>query len=218
MTLPTTLEVAGVAAVAILLLSTCSRGGDSGDEADSLPSDASPQASSDATATTADATNIEDPNFHASATVPTDLDIRLTRRDTTPLGDDVLIRFQQFNRGPDPRHNYRWELALDGSVHYAGHSDDTSDPDTPFDTPLPAEPTVVLDQQALDVVAAALDASNFADQPRYQLQADVEDGTFTVVTARLPSGAVREVIYDAAWRPPVGALELLTERILEESS
>jgi hypothetical protein len=153
-----------------------------------------------------------------SDTIPDDLDVRLQRRITSPLPDGVVVRFQHFNRGPDPRVNYWWELSSSGEVHLARHSPDTSDPDTPFDTPLPDDPVAVLDEAAIEEVRAALDASGFATQPSYQLLAGVEDGAFNVVTARLPGGEVREVIYEGASPPPVDTLVALTERIWEESS
>ena len=152
-----------------------------------------------------------------SETIPADLDVRLQRRITSPLPEGVIVRFQHFNRGPDPRVNYWWELAGTGEVHLARHSRDTSDPDTPFDTPLPDDPVTVLDAQTVEQVRTALAASDFATQPQYQLRDGVEDGAFNVVTARLPGGEVREVIYEAAHPPPVDTLESLTERIMEES-
>lgn len=152
-----------------------------------------------------------------SASIPDDSDTRLARRISDPLPDDVVVRFQRINRGPDPRSNLWWQLTTDGDVHLASHSPDTSDPDTPFDTPLPSEPTSALGPGTVSELTAALVDADFASQPAYQERVDVEDGTFLVVTARLPDGRVHEVVYVGVERPPVDALVALTQQIVEGS-
>jgi hypothetical protein len=167
---------------------------------------------------TADVTSTDSAGgIESSAAVPADVDVRLARRITDPLPDEVVVRFQRINRGPDPRINLWWELTAGGDVYLAAHSSDTSDPDTPFDTPRPDEPTVSLGPDSVADVTAALDAASFAEQPGYQWDPGVEDGTFSVVTARLPDGIVHEVVYEGVDRPPVDTMELLTERIVEGS-
>jgi len=192
---------AGIAGLALLTLLAAACGDDDGDAVDDTE-----------VAPAATPSGIE-----SSASVPTDADTRLARRITEPLPDEVVVRFQQINRGPDPRPNYWWELTTDGDVYLAQHSADTSDPDTPFDTPRPSEPTAALGADAVTEVEAALAAAEFAAQAAYQLQTGLEDGTFSVVTARLADGTVHEVVYEGVHRPPVDALEALTERITEGS-
>lgn len=149
----------------------------------------------------------------SSDAVPEELDVRLERRDTSGLRGDVVVRFQRINRGPSPAPNYRWELHEDGALHLARHSGDTSDPYTPFDTDLPSKPTIHLEPDAIDDVLAALQAAGFAAQPPYQVDETVEDGAFTIITARL-DGEVHEVIYEGVRPPPVPSLEDL-ERTAE---
>lgn len=141
--------------------------------------------------------------------LPDDLDERLTRRDTTPLPAGALLRLQVINRGKNPIPNYRWLLYDDGRLFLARHSGDTSDPRTPFDTPLPDRPTRTLDQARVEQVRQRLAADGFSRQPPYQADPRVDDGAFTVVTARL-DGGVHEVIYDAYAPPLVEFLKGLT--------
>lgn len=42
------------------------------------------------------------------------LDVRLQRRDTSPLPEGAWLRFQAINRGKDPSYNYRWLLYENG--------------------------------------------------------------------------------------------------------
>jgi hypothetical protein len=144
--------------------------------------------------------------------VPDELDVRLQNRDTSPLADDALVRFQFINRGPHPGINYRWALMEDGRLFVARHSGDTSDPYTPFDTDLPSDPTAIVDRDVVTRVRDALTRSEFAGQPPYQADPTVEDGTFAVVTARI-DGTVHEVIYEAVAPAPVGALAQLLEEV-----
>jgi hypothetical protein len=159
----------------------------------------------------------EPPGITTSASIPDDIDTRLARRITEPLPDDVVVRVQRINRGPDPRSNVWWQLTADGDVRLARHSRDTSDPDTPFDAPLPDAPTMSLGADAATELVDAIVAAGFAAQPAYQANEGVEDGTFLVVTARLPDGRVHEVAYVGVERPPVDAVLALTERIVEGS-
>jgi hypothetical protein len=144
--------------------------------------------------------------------IPDELDLRLQNRDTSPLADDALVRFQFINRGPHPGINYRWVLMEDGRLFVARHSGDTSDPYTPFDTDLPSDPTTTVDRDVVTRVRDALTGSEFAGQPPYQADPTVEDGTFAVVTARI-DGTVHEVIYEAVAPAPVGALAQLLEEV-----
>lgn len=144
--------------------------------------------------------------------VPSELDVRLERRDDSALDDRTVVRFQRINRGPDPSINYRWLLYDDGRIFVARHSGDTSDPYEPFDTPLPDTPTAVLGDDEVAALRAGLQEADFSSQAPYQVDETVEDGVFTVVTARL-GGSVHEVIYEAVQPPPVPRLERLLDRL-----
>ena len=66
-----------------------------------------------------------------------------------------------------------------------------------------------------DQVAAVRDAGStrprLDSQPTYQTDPGVEDGAFTVVTARL-AGASRELVYDGAISPLVEGLRRVAEQ------
>ena len=109
------------------------------------------------------------------------------------------------------------ELTAGGEVYLVRHSSDTSDPDTPFDVPRPRWPRRRWGRTRPPRSPQPSTAAAFAEQPAYQLQTGLEDGTFSVVTARLPGGSVHEVVYEGVRRPPLDALEALTERIEEGS-
>jgi hypothetical protein len=138
--------------------------------------------------------------------IPEDLDIRLERRDTTPLPADALIRFQAISRAKDPSNNYRWILYEDGRWFAVWHSGDTSDWQTPFDTELPSEPSATLARREVQEIEKELNKADFAGQPPYQVDPRVEGGTYYVVTVRL-DGKVHEVIYDGAYPPLVEYLD-----------
>jgi hypothetical protein len=126
----------------------------------------------------------------------------------SPLPPDALIRFQVISRGPNPRHNYRWVLNEDRRWFLARHSGDTSDPDRPFDTDLPAEPTRRLGRGVVRKIGRELKKAGLADQPPYTRDRGVRDGGIYIVTARI-GGQVHEVIYDAAYPPLVEFLEAI---------
>lgn len=130
--------------------------------------------------------------------VPEQPDLRIQRRDTDPLPDDAWLKFQFINRGPNPRYNYRWLLFDDGQLYVAWHSQDLSDPYTPFDTEWPETPSRRLEPSEVAVLRQALREADFGSQPPYQADLRVEDGSFYVVTARM-DGQVHEVIYEAVY-------------------
>ena len=145
-----------------------------------------------------------------SGAVPSELDVRLRRREPMPMPPDALVAFERINRGKNPSPNYRWLLLDDGALYLARHSGDTSDWETPFDTPLPKEPTRRLEESELAEVRRHLQAADLPGQPPYQLDPGVEDGAFSVVTARL-DGQVHEVIYEACAPPLVTFLRSVAE-------
>lgn len=143
-----------------------------------------------------------------SGSIPEQLDIRLQRRETTPLPPGTWLRFQAINRGKNPRHNYRWILYEDGKLFFTAHSGDTSDWQTPFDIGWPATPSQNLARQRVDEVKKRLDEADFFAQSPYQVDNTVEDGGFYIVTARLDSRE-HEVIYEAIYPPLVEFLKTI---------
>lgn len=133
--------------------------------------------------------------------IPSELDVRLERRDTSPLPPGALVRFQFINRGPSPRNNHRWILYKDGRFHLVWHSGDVSDCSMPFDTELPETPTMQLQAPQVDEVRNRLRQANLCDQPPYQADEAVEDGGFYIVTARIDN-RICEVIYEGI-RPAI---------------
>ncbi len=131
--------------------------------------------------------------------LPHNLDPRLKRRDTTPLAEGALVRFQLISRAKNPGRNYRWVLYEDGRWFLARHSGQVVSAEIPFDTELPAQPTSTLSAAVVATTRKLLEAEDFLRQPPYQAEA-VKDGSFYVVTARL-SGRVHEVIYEAVSNP-----------------
>lgn len=145
----------------------------------------------------------------SSGPIPDKLDVRLERRDTTPLPPNALIRFQTINRGKSPALNYRWILYEDGRLFLARHSGDTSgDYRTPFDTELPSDATKQLESNVVKNVKEHLKQANFLEQAPYQLDNSVDDGGSYVVTARI-NGKVNEVIYEAVSPPLVDFLRTI---------
>ena len=145
--------------------------------------------------------------------VPADLDERMRARDTDPLPDGALVKFQAISRSPDPRTNVRWVLDDDGAVRLAYHSRRT-DSAVPFDTKLPRKPTGTVDASTVDEIRTLLDEEGFAELAPYQWRAG-EGGAWFVVTARA-GGAVREVIYDRASTPLVDRLQRVPGELLDE--
>ncbi|MDX1614734.1 MAG: hypothetical protein R3300_10530 [Candidatus Promineifilaceae bacterium] len=137
--------------------------------------------------------------------IPETLDERLMRRDTRPLPEEALARFQYISRGKSPRRNYRWLLYDDGRFYLARHTSETGDWQTPFDTPLPDEPTDKLGWWQRRKVRQALEQSDFMNQAPYQEDTNVRDGAYYVVTVRR-DGREHEVIYVAMTPPPVDEL------------
>lgn len=138
--------------------------------------------------------------------VPEQLDLRLKRRDTQPLPPDALLKFQLINRGKNPAVNYRWVLYEDGRWFFARHSGGDSDWQTPFDTELPEAPTRQLPADVVNEVKEKLQVADFLTQPAYQINQDVRDGGYRIVTARI-DGKVHEVIYVAVNSPLLETLE-----------
>ncbi|MCL4869975.1 MAG: hypothetical protein KJ063_13495 [Anaerolineae bacterium] len=135
-------------------------------------------------------------------------DTRLQRRIISPLPEGVLLRFQAINRGKDPSYNYYWQLHEDGRWFHVWHSGDTTEWQTPFDTPLPDEPTTIFPEPVMHQIREQLVEAQLMDQPRYQQDATVEDGSYYVVTAR-QNEQVYEIIYEAVSPPLVAFLEKL---------
>jgi hypothetical protein len=123
-----------------------------------------------------------------------------------PLPSNALIRFQVISRGPNPKNNYQWVLDEDRFWYLARHSGDTSDPDRPFDTVLPAKATSRLKRGTVRKIKRTLKKANLAEQAPYTLDRGVRGGGIYIVTARI-SGEVHQVIYDAAYPPLVEFLE-----------
>jgi len=141
----------------------------------------------------------------------THLDVRLQRRDTSPLPEGIWLRFQAINRGKDPSYNYRWQLHEDGRWFNAWHSGDTSDWQTPFDTPLPDQPTAELPATLMHQIREQLSLAQFMTQPPFQQDKTVEDGSYYIVTAQ-SDGQTHEVIYNAVSPPPVPFLEKIVHQ------
>jgi hypothetical protein len=144
----------------------------------------------------------------SAGSMPEQLDIRLQRRDTSPLPPDALLKFQVISRGKSPAYNYRWLLYTDGRWFLAWHSGDTSDWQTPFDTELPATPTKQLKANVVNEVKKQLQQADFLTQPPYQADQTVEGGSAYVVTAQI-DGKVHEVIYDGDYPPLIEFLETI---------
>lgn len=139
------------------------------------------------------------------------LDIRLQRRDTTPLPEGSWLRFQAINRGKDPSYNYRWLLYEDGRWFNTWHSGDTSDWQTPFDTPLPQEPTAELPASLMQQIREQLLLSHFMTQPTWQQDRAMEDGSYYVLTVK-HGGQIHEVIYNGTAPSPVSFLEKIVHQ------
>jgi hypothetical protein len=122
-------------------------------------------------------------------------------RDESPLPAGALLRFQTIARGNDVWINHRWVLYRDGRLYLAWNTGHDNYETLPFDTELPIKPTKVLDRDSVNAVEMQLRESGFLNQPPYQLDTAVEDGTFYIVTARI-DGMVHEVIYEA-YEPPL---------------
>lgn len=137
-------------------------------------------------------------------------DRRLQRREPIALPAGAVLAFERINRGKNPSPNYRWLLTEDGAVRLARHSGDTSDPDRPFDTPLPEQPTGTLEPHRLAMIRAAIEAADPADQPAYLSDPGVEDGAFSVITLPTGSGS-RELVLDGATTPLVQTLRQVAE-------
>jgi hypothetical protein len=136
-------------------------------------------------------------NITSFDSIPEKLDVRLIRRDTSPLPSGALVKFQVISRDKDPRLNYRWVLYEDGRLFLAKHSNDTSgDYRNPFDSELPTTPTKTLSSAVVQEVRQRLTMANFEQQAPYQAIQGMKDGTFYVVTARQHQQE-HEVIYDA---------------------
>jgi hypothetical protein len=140
-----------------------------------------------------------------SGPIPEHLDVRLERRDTSPLPPDALVKFQMISRSKRSYLNYRWVLYEDGRWFLARHSGADIDWQIPFDTDLPSTPTRRLPARVVDRVRKQLQDNEFLDQPPYLANKLVKDGDFFVVTAR-SEGRVHEVIYEAVSPPPVDYL------------
>jgi hypothetical protein len=128
--------------------------------------------------------------------VPQEIDVRLQRRETAPLGAGVLLRVQAINRGKNPSRNLRFFVTTSGEVYTARHSDDTGDWQTPFDEPYPPAPDRRLSPERLQSLRAVLD-SRFEGEAAYTADEGVEGGLFLVITARTRSG-LHESMYEAA--------------------
>ncbi len=135
-----------------------------------------------------------------AAGAPGELDPRLERRDTSPLGAEELLRVQAINRGKNPVRNQRFSIMESGAVYEGGHSDDSNDWQTPFDQPLSDEPTRFIRAANVKKLRALLE-TRFAGEPGYQADETAEGGLFMVVTGRTRDGS-HEVIYDAT-RPAI---------------
>ena len=147
---------------------------------------------------------------------PDQLDIRLRRREPVELPADALVAFERINRGKSPAPNYRWVLLEDGSLRLARHSGDTSDPDQPFDTPLPREPNAVLDDDQVAAVRDALAEAEVDSHPTYLTDPGVEDGAFSIVTVPA-AGSSRELVYDGASSPLVEGLRRVAEQWVDSA-
>lgn len=139
------------------------------------------------------------------------LDVRLQRRNTDPLPDGALLRFQAIGRGKDPSYNYQWLLYEDGRWFNVWHSGVTTDWQTPFDKPLPDEPTAELPATLMQQIKEQLQLSKFMSQPTYQKDSTVEDGSYYVVTAQHNS-QTHEIIYNAVSPPFVTFLEKIVHQ------
>lgn len=134
-----------------------------------------------------------------SGPVPAELDIRLQRRDRAPLPADALLRLQAISRGKNPAANRRLLVTQSGDIYEAGRSGDTSDWQLPFDQPWSAAPTRTLSLAQVERLMQLLN-SRFPGEAPYQVDENVENGTFLVLTARA-AGIVYEAIYEAVLTP-----------------
>ncbi len=137
-----------------------------------------------------------------SGPVPERFDLQ---RDQSPLPLEALVKFQAIARGNDVWVNHRWVLYRDGRLYLAWNTGHDGYSTLPFDTELPDTPTQVLDKDSVNQVETQLRAGDFLQQPPYQIDTTVEDGTFYIVTARIDS-KIHEVIYEAYESPLVDFL------------
>lgn len=140
-----------------------------------------------------------------SGPVPDDADGRLARRDTTPLGEGRIVRYQRIGLEKSPTKNYRWELAADGSFYVAWHSDDDERWQEPFDTDYPDEPTDTLPADVVDQLKALIAEDGFFEREPYQRGATARGGRLDVVTVRL-DGPEHEVVFENADTPLLEAV------------
>ncbi len=142
-----------------------------------------------------------------SGPIPADLDPRWNSRDRDPLAPAALVKFQSLGR-LSPATNHRFVLHQDGSLYHAAHTGKNTNARILYDTPLPATPTRQVSAATVSKVEKQLRKDRFLDQPPYQVDPQVEDGSLYVVTVRL-DGKEHEVIYDRYAPPLVELLELV---------
>lgn len=140
--------------------------------------------------------------------LPESLDLRLERRDRTPLPEGAFVRFQSISIGPNQTYNYRWLLYNDGRWFLAKNSGADMPRNVPFDTELPATPTRQLTAAEVQTIRDALDQAQFLSEAPYIENTRAEGGSFSVVTAHV-NGTVHEVIYVAHYPPLVELLRNL---------
>ena len=123
--------------------------------------------------------------------IPPQLEHDLKGRDTTPLTDEMLVKYQYIALIPALATNFRFIVYSDGRLYYAINSAEENNP--VYNTPLPDEPNRILAAETLANIEAQLEAVGFFEQPAY-VAVPARGGSLSIVTARR-GDQVHEVWY-----------------------
>ncbi len=126
----------------------------------------------------------------------------LAARDTRPLPAGALVRVQVISRGLTGGYNYRWLLYADGRLFLARNDPEKWVPGILFNTEYPADPAGRVGPKAVAKLQQQFQKAAFFEQPSYQANPRVEDGSYMVVTARM-GDREHEIIYNAVSSPLV---------------
>lgn len=152
------------------------------------------------------------------AKVPAALARELDGRDTAPLGEGGLVRFQQISMAPGISKNFRMLVMEDGRCYVARNDGSRpEDRQAIYNVPVPQEPTMTLPEEAVAAIRAKLDEVAFFTQESYVEQTGVKDGSLSIVTARR-GGNEHEVWYMRTGNALTDLLHEIADATSEQSS
>jgi len=118
-----------------------------------------------------------------------------------PVPDDVVVRFAEISRSDDHALDERWDLDRAGRLFFARGAG----------APLPAKPSLKIDEKHMREIYAAFDAQHFADHPGYEGVPGAVGGTTVIVRARRrDQAALHTVVYDVARPDLLDFLDTIT--------